>query len=68
MVQFAFGTWRGPVTFTNNFDQGNHSHTCGMYGDARMRRMLGSDNACTASTRRAPVQRPTFFVNHNNKI
>ena len=55
MVQFAFGTWSGPVTFTNNFVQGNHVHTTGMYGDARMRRMLGSDNACKAGAWHAPA-------------
>jgi len=61
MGQFAFGTWMGPVTFTNNLNQGNDSHTTGMYGDARMRRMLDSDNACTASTMRSRVQLVDLF-------
>lgn len=37
-------TWALPVTFTYNFNQRNQYETSGMYGDARMRGMLASDN------------------------
>jgi outer membrane lipoprotein SlyB len=37
-------TWVAAVTFTYNLNKRNHSETTGMYGAARMRRMLASDN------------------------
>jgi outer membrane lipoprotein SlyB len=48
-------TWVAVVTFTYNLNKRNHSESTGMYGAARMRRMVASDNDLLTARKNMPA-------------